>query len=89
MLQTKMPLRFTKENKTIPVYKQREAMHHTTANRHLGQSAKRNGTQRRKKVSPLCMQCTCFNMPKATSLVEVTSNSEKIKLVAELCLPGR
>ena len=30
----------------------REAMHHATANRHLGLSAKRNGTQRRTKVSP-------------------------------------
>ena len=30
----------------------REAMHCTTANRHLELSAKRNGTQRRTKVSP-------------------------------------
>ena len=30
----------------------REAMHRGTANRHLGLSAKRNGTQRRTKVSP-------------------------------------
>ena len=37
--------------RTIPVYKcTREATHRATANRHLGLSAKRNGTQRRIKI---------------------------------------
>ena len=69
----------------------REAMHHATMNRHLGLSAKRNGTQRRTKVSPLWMHCTYSGMPKGTFRDEATSNSEKIKPIAlavvELCLP--
>ena len=57
----------------------REAMHRISMNRHLGLSAKRNGTQRRTKVSSLCIHCTHCGMPKGTSRDEVTSNREKIK----------
>ena len=35
----------TKRIQTIPIYKW-ETMHHVTMNRHLGQSAERNGTQK-------------------------------------------
>ena len=39
------------DNSHLQTYS-REATHRTSANRHLGLSAKRNGTQRRTKVSP-------------------------------------
>ena len=58
-LQTKNSIRIisaispvTKENTLFTKTYCREAMHRATANRHLGLSAKRNGTQRRTKVSP-------------------------------------
>jgi len=45
--------------------------------------------KRRELVSPWRMHCTYCGMPKGTSQVEVTSNSEKIKCIAlatvELC----
>ena len=56
----------------------REAMHRATSNRHLGLSAKRNGTQRRTKVSLCCVHCTYCGMPKGMSRVEATSNSENL-----------
>ena len=66
-------------------------MHRTTVNQHLGQSAERNGTQRRTKVSPRCIHCTYCGVPKGMSQDKVTLNSEKIKPVAlaviELRLP--
>ena len=60
----------------------RITMHRATVNRHLGLSGKRNGTQRRTKVSPWCVYCTYYGMPKGTSRDEATSNSEKIKSIA-------
>ena len=57
-------------------------MHRTTMNQHLGLSVKRNGTQRRTKVSPWCVHCTYCGMAKGTSPDKVTSNGEKIKSIA-------
>jgi len=52
---------------------------HATTELMLPLSAKMKGTQR---VSPWRMHCTYCGMPKGTSRVEATSNSEKIKPVA-------
>ena len=79
----------TMENLQLQMYC-REAMHRATANRHLGLSAKRNGTQMRTKVNPWCVHCMYCGMPKGMFWDEATSNSEKIKpislAVIELCL---
>ena len=59
-----------------------KAMHCATANQHLGLSAKRNGAQRRTKVSAQYVYFTYCGIPKGTSRDEATSNSEKIKPIA-------
>ena len=53
-------------------------------NRHLSLSAKINGTQTRRLVSPWRMHCVHCGMPKGTYWAEAMSNSEKIKPVALL-----
>ena len=59
-------------------------------NQHPPLSVKMNGTQRRVLVRPGRMHYVYCGMPKGTSQAEVTSNSEKVMLVAladiEVCL---
>ena len=63
----------------------------TNTNQYLCGTGKRNGTQRRTKVTPFCMHYSCCGWRKGTSRAKATANSEEIinpvtLTIVELCL---
>jgi len=53
-------------------------------NQQFSLSAKMNGTQRRRLVSPLSMLCVYCGMPKGTSQAETMLNGEATLAIVEL-----